>query len=132
MFAFPDDTKCFMKIVSELDIQNFKKTCLQFPHGVITINLAFSIPKFVFLRYHNKFNSEYSINGNIITCSDSCKDLGIYFSDNLLWRLHLQNITSNLKHTNHLVYCVGGHHRNDQVPLGVLTTCQNYRIPWLV
>jgi len=30
----------------------------------------------------------------LYTSAPSCKDLGIYFSDNLSWRLHLQNITS--------------------------------------
>ena len=33
--------------------------------------------------YHGKLISEYSINGNIISCSSSCKDLGIHFSDDL-------------------------------------------------
>jgi len=50
--------------------------------------------KFVFMRYHNKFNLEYTIDGYAIVHSSNCKDLGINFSDNLTWRLHYQNFTS--------------------------------------
>ena len=32
------------------------------------------------MRFHNKFNSEYTIHGNAITHSSSCKDLGVNFS----------------------------------------------------
>ena len=80
MFTFADDTKYFMKIVSELDIQKFQEDLSSVSEWSNNNNLAFSIPKFVFLCYNNKFNSVYSINGDIITCSDGCKDLGIYFS----------------------------------------------------
>ena len=82
-----------MKIISELDIQKFQENLSSVSEWGNNNNLAFSIPKFVFLHYQNKFNSAYSINGNIITCSDSCNDLIIYFSDNLSWRLHLQSIS---------------------------------------
>ena len=57
-------------------------------------HLSFNISKFVFMHFHSKFNSEYTIHGNVITYSSSCKDLGINFSDDLSWRLHYQIITS--------------------------------------
>ena len=42
-----------------------------------------------------KFQEDLSsVSKCIITCSDNYKELGIYFSDNLSWRLHLQSITS--------------------------------------
>ena len=50
-------------------------------------HLSFNISKFVLLSLHNKFNSEYTIHGNAIPHSSSCKDLGINLSDNLSWRL---------------------------------------------
>ena len=96
MFVFADDTKCFMKIKSELDIHRFQEDLSSVSHWSNNNNLAFSVPKFIFLRYHNIFNSFYTINGNTIPCSDSCKDLGIYFSDSLSWRLHYQDITSKV------------------------------------
>jgi len=93
MFTFADDTKFYensiwarySKISGRLVISIWME------HAI-----TFSIPKFVFLCYKKKFNSVYSINGDIITCSDSCKDLklGICFSVTLSWRLHLQSITS--------------------------------------
>jgi len=61
MFAFADEMKCFMKIVPELDIQKFQKYLSSVSEWDNNNNLAFSIPKFAFLRYHNKFNSVYSI-----------------------------------------------------------------------
>ena len=83
-----------MKIKSELDIHRFQEDLSSVSHWSNNNNLAFSVPKFIFLRYHNIFNSFYTINGNTIPCSDSCKDLGIYFSDSLSWRLHYRDITS--------------------------------------
>jgi len=47
MITFADDTKCFMKIVSELDIQKFQEE-LSSVSEWSNNNLAFSIPKFVF------------------------------------------------------------------------------------
>ena len=83
MFVFADDTKCFLRIKSELDIQKFQEDLSSVSHWSSNNNLAFSVPKFIFVRYRNKFNSLYTINGNAIPCSDSCKDLGIFFSDSL-------------------------------------------------
>ena len=83
-----------LKIKSELDIQRFQEDLSSVSHWSSNNNLAFSVPKFIFLHYHNKFNSLYTINGNAIPCSNSCKDLGIFFSDSLSWRLHYQNITA--------------------------------------
>jgi len=63
MFTFADDTKCFMKIVSELDIQKFQEnlsSVSEWSNNTVN-NLAFSIPKYVFLHYKKKFNSVYSL-----------------------------------------------------------------------
>ena len=81
MFVFADDTECFMKIKSESDIHRFQEDLSSVSHWNNNNSLAFSVQKFIFLRYHNIFNSFYTIDGNTIPCSDSCKDLGIYFSD---------------------------------------------------
>jgi len=69
-------------------------------------HLRFSIPKFVFMRYHCKFQSEYSIDESVIPCSSNCKDLGIMFSDDLSWRLHYQNITSKAYKTLGFLHCI--------------------------
>ena len=94
MFIFADDTKCFEAIKSEADIHNFQKDLSSLSCWSSTNHLSFSIPKFVFVRYHGQFNSEHSIDRNIIPCSLSCKDLGIHFSDSFFWRQHYQSITS--------------------------------------
>ena len=56
--------------------------------------IIITYPSTYLMQFHNKFNSEYTIHGNVITHSSSCKDLGINFSDDLSWRLHYQIITS--------------------------------------
>ena len=61
--------------------------------GVILIYLLI-YPNLSCCISHNKFNSEYTIHGNAIPYSSSCKDLGINSSDNSSWRLHYQTITS--------------------------------------
>ena len=66
MFIFADDTKCFKVIKTEVDMQNFQKDLLSLSCWSSTNHLSFSIPKFVFMRYHGKFNSEYSIDGHTI------------------------------------------------------------------
>ena len=63
MLIFADDTKCFK---TEADMQKFQKDLLSVSCWSSTNHLSFSIPKFVFMRYHGKFISEYSIDGNII------------------------------------------------------------------
>jgi len=65
MFIFADDTKCFKAIKYEADMQNFQKDISSLSCWSTTNYLSSSIPKFVFMRYHSQFNSEYSIDGNI-------------------------------------------------------------------
>ena len=93
-FIFADDTKCFKIIKTESDIQLLQNDLTSLAHWSDNNHLSFNISKFVLLRLHNKFNSEYTIHGNAIPHSSSCKDLGINLSDNLSWRLHYQTITS--------------------------------------
>ena len=94
MFIFADDTKCFKMIKTESDIQLFQKDLISLSHWSDNYHLSFNISKFVFMHFHNKFNSEYAIHGNVILYFSSYKDLGINLSDNLSWRLHYQTITS--------------------------------------
>jgi len=94
MFIFADDTKCFRVVRTVMDMQDFQKDLLSMSCWSVNNHLRFSIPKFVFMRYHCKFQFEYSIDETVIPCSSNCKDLGIMFSDDLSWRLHYQNITS--------------------------------------
>ena len=54
-----------MKIKSELYIHRFQEDFSSVSHWSNNNNLAFSVPKFIFLRYHNKFNSLYAIHGKI-------------------------------------------------------------------
>ena len=89
-----------MRIVSELDIHILQENLSSVSKWGNNNNLAFNIPKFVFLHYHSKFNSVNSINGNIIIYSDSCKDVGIHLSDDLL---KLTSRALLLKFTN-LIY----------------------------
>ena len=112
MFIFADDTKCFKIIKTESDIQLFQNDLISLSHWSVNNHLSFNISKFVFMHFHNKFNSEYTIHGNFIPHFSSCKDLGINLSDNLSWRLHYQTITSKaykslglLRHIFKDTYC---------------------------
>jgi len=48
--------------------------------------VSFNLSKFVFMSFHRKFNSSYNVNGHVITESSSCKDLGIVFTNSLIWQ----------------------------------------------
>jgi len=91
----------FAMTQSVLNLSKLKQVCKIFQKDLLSLSswsstnhLSFSTPKLMFMCYHGKFISEYSIDGNIIPCSSSCKDLGIHFSDVLCWWQHYQCITS--------------------------------------
>ena len=42
-------------------------------------HLHFNVSKFVFIRFHPKFNTEYNIDGFNTPCSLAWKDLGSYY-----------------------------------------------------
>ena len=58
MFVFADDTKCFLRIKSELDIQRFQEDLYQFLIGVVTITLPSVFQNLFF----------YVITTNLIHC----------------------------------------------------------------
>ena len=48
----------------ESDIQLLQKDLTSLTHWSVINHLSFNISKFVLLRLHNKFNSEYTVHGN--------------------------------------------------------------------
>jgi len=105
LFEFADDTKCFRKILSMLDIELLQKDLNSLFDWSVDNLLSFNLAKFVFMSFHHKFNSSYNISGNTITESSSCKDLGIVFTNSLSWENHYEMISS-IRLTNLLVYSV--------------------------
>ena len=75
----------------ESDIQLFQNDLTSLSHWSVNNHLSFNISKFVFMHFHNKFNSEYTIRGNVIPHSSSCRDLGINLSDNFILEVTLSN-----------------------------------------
>ena len=77
MLIFADDTKNFKKIKTESDIhvQLFQKDLTSLSHWSVNNHLSFNISKFVFMHFHNKSNSEYTIHGNVIPHFSSCRTL---------------------------------------------------------
>ena len=43
------------------------------------------------LREH-KFDSTYNVNGHTITKFSSCKDIGIVFTNSLIWQYHYDDL----------------------------------------
>jgi len=89
---FADDTKCYQQIISLSDIQQLQNDLNLLFTWTINNNLFFNFSKFVFMSFHRKFNSVYTINGHTIPLSSSCKDLGIIFNNTLSWREHYEAI----------------------------------------
>jgi len=57
------------------------------------------LSKFIFISFHCKFNSQYTINGHTIKESSSCKDLGIVFINTLTWQEHYEIISAKAYQT---------------------------------
>ena len=55
-------------------------------------DLAFNVTKFIHMNY--SFSSSYYINSQRIISANQCKDLGITFTSNLSWSLHIDIIIS--------------------------------------
>ena len=72
-FIFADVTKCFKTIKTESDIQN------DLTHWSDNNHLSFNASKFVLLHLHNKFNSEYTIQGNVILIPPVVKTLELIY-----------------------------------------------------
>jgi len=91
---FADDTKCFRQISTISDIDQLQCDLDSLLDWSLINHLAFNVSKFVFMTFHQKFNSELRINGNLLPHSISCKDLGVIFTNTLSWRQHYDTITS--------------------------------------
>ena len=91
---FADDTKCFRQILTISDIDQLQCDLDSLLDWSLINHLAFNVSKFVFMTFHQKFNSELRINGNLLPHSISCKDLGVIFTNTLSWCQHYDMITS--------------------------------------
>ena len=85
LLIFADDTKCFKQIHSMSDTYLMQDDLNSLLRWSIDNHLHFNVSKFVFIRFHPKFNTEYNIDGFNIPYSSVCKDLGIIFSNDLSW-----------------------------------------------
>jgi len=85
ILEFADDTKCFRQIISAADIKCLQEDLNSVFNWSVHNLLSFNLSKFIFMSFHRKFNSEYTINGHTIKESSSCKDLGIVFTNTLIW-----------------------------------------------
>ena len=94
VLIFADDTKCFRQITTTSDTQQLQSDLDSLLNWSLNNHLSFNISKFVFMSFHCKFDSQYSINGHSLSQSSHCKDLGVIFSNTLLWREHYEMITS--------------------------------------
>ena len=105
LLIFADDTKCFKQINSMSDAYQLQDDLNSLLKWSIDNHLHFNVSKFVLIRFHPKFNTEYNIDGLNIPCSSVCKDLGITFSDDLSWKTHYEIIISKA-YISHLAYYV--------------------------
>ena len=77
---FADDIKCFRQISTISQLQCDLDSLL---YWSLINHLAFNVSKFVFMTFHQKFNSELRINDNLLPHSTNCKDLGVIFTNTL-------------------------------------------------
>ena len=94
VLIFADDTKCFRQITTTSDTQQFQSDLDSLLNWSLNNHLSFNISKFVFMSFHRKFDSQYSIHGHSLSQSSHYKDLGVIFSNTLSWREHYEMITS--------------------------------------
>ena len=94
LLIFADDTKCFKQINSMSDTYLQQDDLNSLLRWSIDNHLHFNVSKFVFIRFHPKFNTEYNIDGFNIPCSSVCKDLSFIFSSDLSWNQHYKVIIS--------------------------------------
>ena len=94
LLIFADDTKCFQQITTVSDIQRLQNYLNSLLDWSLRNHLSVNVSKFVFMSFHHKFNSEYNINGHILSQSISCKGLGVILTSTLSWRQHYDMITS--------------------------------------
>ena len=83
VLIFADDTKCFRQITTTSDTQQLQSDLDSLLNWSLNNHLSFNISKFVFMSFHRKFDSQYSINGHSLSQSSHCKDLGVIFSNTL-------------------------------------------------
>ena len=91
---FADDTKYFRQISTISDIHQLQCDLDSLLDWSLINHPAFNVSKFVFMTFHQKFNSDLRINGNLLPHSTSCKDLGVIFTNTLSWRQHYDTTTS--------------------------------------
>jgi len=113
--------KCFRQIISTADIK-----CLQDLNSVFNWSvhnlLSFNLSKFIFMSFHHKFHSQYTINGHTIKESSSCKDLGIVFTNTLTWREHYEMISAKTYQTLGLLCRVFKNSQNPQTRMSLYIT----------
>ena len=98
-FIFADVTKCFKTIKTESDIQN---DLMSLTHWSDNNHLSFNASKFVLLHLHKKFNSEYTIQGNVIPIPPVVKTLELIYLIIYLGGYIIKLLL--LKPINHLAY----------------------------
>ena len=103
--SFADDTKLSQSISCQTDANKLQDDLNRVMKWSIENNMALNESKFEFLKHNYSFDSSlmempYSyfnscyktLNSSLIDCKDTVKDLGITFSSDLNFRVHIANI----------------------------------------
>ena len=92
---YADDTKCIKLIHNPNDSSLLQEDIYHVTQWSISCDLDFNITKFIHMNYwNNSASSSYFINSQRITTAKQCKDLGITFTPNLSWSIHIDIIIS--------------------------------------
>ena len=105
-FIFADDTKCFQSIKSSNDVAKLQNDINAISSWSHTSNLLFNKSKFVHLCFWQKPTtkiSTYTVNDKSINMLMQHKDLGINFTNDLLWSKHYEIITAKAYQTLGLI-----------------------------
>ena len=98
VLTFANDTKCYKSISSVFDSSLLQSDLDLLSNWSSDWQLRFNATKCHLLHFHMRSSSiipsNYCVNGSSISTSNSHKDLGIIFSDDLSWSSHYHYIPS--------------------------------------
>lgn len=96
LLLYADDSKCRRTISSEADCLLLQEDLERIGEWSLESKLKFNSSKTILMRYHGPRSTplcfNYSFLGSTIECHDSCKDLGVLFTEDLSWSLQTRNV----------------------------------------
>ena len=95
---YADDAKIFKRISSLSDCLDLQRDLASFSEWCCTWKLSLNLSKCFYMNFSLKRSLnvifDYSLNGYILPCLSQTKDLGVTFSSNMSFSVHITNIVN--------------------------------------